>query len=365
MVKKILLVAASVALIFAAFIFYQLNKQWKNIEINTENVILEERYQQQVERVRANRQDEPTEKTNDDQKTSESKSSDDFYALAVGLDTRGEQFTLNTDSIIVAHIIPETQNVKLTSIPRDTMILNSDLEGEGKKINAVFAEGYMHARSQGMKDPSLLSGKTVRLGGFHIAEEYISSGMVVLREDVEELLDIDIDYTFLINFETVVSLVDFVGGLEIDVDREMYWEDTADGTVINFEKGLQLLDGREALNFARFRRDLRGEEFYSNDFERGERQQKIMIALVEKLNSWNNITKALSILDIVSSNVKTDMPRGTMFNLARRLYGNINSDQVALMPFPGYWENPFVVTIPEEFEVFKKEFSSIEPLGNE
>ncbi len=358
MLKKALLVASCAALLLAGIFVYQIFSSLSDFGIDTNAVIVDEYYQQRIDQSkRQNTGHRNDRATADDPVDHQTPQPEHYYVLVIGLDTRGDVLTLNTDSIHVAHIIPEVDSIKLLSIPRDTRVSNT--RGEDTKINAVFAEGYQYARSQAMKRPELLSGKTIRLGDFNIAEEYVSSGMVVLRETVEEYLDIDIDYTFLINFQTVVSLVDFVGGIEIDVERDMYWQDNADGTHIHFEKGLQLLDGEQALNYARFRKDLRGEEYDSNDFERGARQQKIMVTLLEQLNSWNNITKISEILDIVTANVKTDMPRSTMLSMANKLYGNISSSNVESIPFPGNWGGRYVDIEPEDLERIKQQFSSI------
>lgn len=354
MLKKIVFLSVSIVLLLVAFFIYQINSKFNNFGIDTSSPIVEDYYQQRIEKsgTSEGQNEKSADPSNDPPKP------EHYYVMAVGLDTRGDVLTLNTDSIHVAHIIPEQESLKLLSIPRDTKI--TDMRGNDKKINAVFAEGYQYAKNQAMKNPELLSGKTMRLGNFNIAEEYISSGMVVLRETVEEYLDIDIDYVFLVNFQTVVSLVDFVGGIEIDIEREMYWQDTADGTDIHFEKGLQLLDGEKALDYARFRLDLRGSAYDSNDFERGARQQEIMVTLLDKLNSWNNITKIVEILDIVSSNVKTDMPKSTMFNMANKLYGNLAASGVHSIPFPGSWDGRYVDIEPKDLELVKEEFSSID-----
>src|SRR5699024_9540696 len=111
---------------------------------------------------------------------------------------------------------------------------------------------------------------------------------VTLRSKVEEVLDIDvIDYTFIVNFDTVTTLVDLVGGVEVDIKRSMHWDDSADGTSIHFEPGVQTLNGEEALNYARFRRDNRGGNYDSSDFDRGLRQQEVISAIVDELSSWS------------------------------------------------------------------------------
>ena len=85
-----------------------------------------------------------------------------------------------------------------------------------------------------------------------------------------------------INFNTVISLVDEVGGIEIDVKRSMKYK----ATNLYLEPGLQVLNGENALGYARFREDDRGTRYFASDFERGGRQQEVVKALAEEIFSW-------------------------------------------------------------------------------
>lgn len=338
-----------IIIIAVAIISSKINSKLDDIEMDTTNLILHEDEIEEIKTREAEResgQEEQIEKP------------EDFYMLMIGLDTREGIFTLNTDSIIVAHIIPQNKAMKLVSLPRDLEITN--LREETVKINAIFADGYQHAVERGREDPSLLSGKRVKIGSYNVREEYITSGSVVLRETIEKFLDIDIEYTFLVNFDTVTSLVDAVGGIEIYVDRSMQYDDPTDNTHIHLEKGLQKLDGIDALNFARFREDNRGPEYFSSDFERGLRQQQVIIALVNELSSWTSVTKIFNLLDIITTNIKTDMSRSSMMTFIRQFHGNLNKESIVSIPFEGYWKYPYVRIDADKLEKLKQEFKSIE-----
>jgi LCP family protein required for cell wall assembly len=337
--------------ILAITITYKINSSLKDLDMDTTNVILHEEDDKDIKEREASR----LEVKNVDVKEEKP---EDFYMLLVGLDYRENIFSLNTDSIIVSHIIPQNQTMKLISLPRDLRVEN--LREQLAKVNSVFADGYQHALAEGRKDPSLLSGKRAKIGTLNVPEEYISSGSVVLRETVEKFMDIDIDYTFLVNFQTVTSLVDEIGGIEIDVDRSMEYDDPTDNTHIHLEKGLQKLNGEDALNFSRFREDNRGPDFFSNDFERGIRQQQVIMALASELSSWSNVTRIFNLLDIISSNFKTDMGTNRMGSLVRTFHGHLNSDSIISIPFEGYWESPYVKISEENLEKLKNNFTSIE-----
>jgi LCP family protein required for cell wall assembly len=345
--KRILWISLSVIFLAAIIFIFVFFSKIDDMVIDTEKAILKNPPSDQV-------------LTDSTVKEVIEEDSEDFYVLMIGLDQRGNSFMLNTDSLIVAHIIPQNHLVKLISIPRDQKVNDPDSPGNFKKINAIFAEGYSHAQKEAKKDPSLLSGKKVTIGKIRVSEEYISSGMVLLRETFEDFMGISIDNTFLVNFETVVGLVDEVGGIEINVDRSMQYTAEFDGTHIDLQRGLQILDGRNALNYARHRLDDRGVNFESSDFDRGRRQQEVISALVKKMSSWGNLTKTLDLLDIVTSNVKTDMSRGTMISLVKDFYGNLSSDTVISVPYPGYWKSPYVHVDPYDLEQTLHTFTSIE-----
>lgn len=290
----------------------------------------------------------------------EAPEADDFYALMVGLDYRPGSHTLNTDTIIVAHVIPQQGKVKMISLPRD---LRMELQsGESRKINALFYDGYTHAQWSSNQDPDLLSGKKISLGGWNVPEEYFSSGMVHLRERVEDFLDIDVKHSFLIHFETLIQLVDAVGGIEIDVERSMQYDDPTDGTHIYFEPGLQELNGEQALNYARFRQDNRGPAYYSDDFERSQRQQELITALADKLSSWKSITRVFDILQVVSESFKTDMDDKQLFSFVRSYYDTFDGQSVESIAFEGYWESPYVRIEEEDLAELREQFISTEPI---
>lgn len=349
MIKKAALITVGIILLVAAVLIYNVNQRFNDMELDTNNIIVDEENsltKNNLEQLRTPEEPAPI------------KPPEDFYALLIGLDQRGSHFMLNTDSLIVAHVIPQTHTVKLIAVPRDQKVTSP--KGETTKINAVFAEGYQTAVNAARKNPDLLSGKRISIGEIKVHEEYISSGVASLRKTMEQHLGVSIEYSFLIHFNTVVELVDKVGGIEINVDRSMHYTAEFDGTNIHLEKGLQILDGQNALNYARHREDDRGVNYYSSDFDRGRRQQEVITALVKKVASWGNVTKALDLLDIVTSHVKTDMKRTKMVSLLTDFYGDISSESIVSISYPGEWINPYVEVKEDAFKTAMEQFKSIE-----
>jgi LCP family protein required for cell wall assembly len=343
-----ILAAAGVAVILIAIIIAMINKELDDMTIDTDNAIMKTLPSDDESKLSIEQQSaliEPEVK------------SEDFYVLLIGLDLRKDLFLLNTDSLIVAHVIPQNHTVRLLSIPRDQHVI--DPSGKHAKVNGIFAEGYNHAVQAGKENPSLLSGKRVNMSGMKIREEYLSSGVVTLRQTMESFLGVEIDYSFIVNFQSVVELIDAVDGLELYVDRDMIYTTINEGT-INLKKGLQVLDGKNALDFSRHRQDDRGESYWSSDFDRGRRQQEVITALIDKISNWGNITKAMNFLDIVTSNVKTDMKQSRMISLLTNFYGNISRDSIISIPYPGKWKTPYVELTDEDKATMLEQFTLVE-----
>ena len=346
MVKKVMLIAVSLVVLLGGFLYYSIDKKLDNMELDTDNIIVDDEYSSQLAQTT-----NPQIITSDKEEDAE-----DFYTLLIGLDQREKLIMLNTDSLIVAHIIPQTATIKLISIPRDQRVING--KGDPTKINSIFASGYQTAVKAARKNPELLSGKQVSIGDINIHEEYISSGVTALRNTIEQHLGVPISYSFIVSFNSVVELVDEVGGIEINVDRSMHYDAEFDGTSIHLEKGLQILDGRNALNYSRHRKDIRGAAYESSDFDRGRRQQEVITALVKEIVGWGSVTKAMGLLDIVTSNVLTDMKRTKMVSLITDFYGELDSESVISLPYPGEWISPYVEVKEEAFEQTLEQFKS-------
>ncbi|MBM7661604.1 LCP family protein required for cell wall assembly [Bacillus mesophilus] len=188
-----------------------------------------------------------------------------------------------TDSLVIITFNPVDKSMKMVSIPRDTYV---ELPGRGKdKIN--------HAHVFGGSDLTI--------------------------ETVENFLDIPIDYYAKVNFEGFKEIVDEVGGISVDVPFD-FWEysDEEAYKKLYFTKGVQSLNGEEALAYVRMRsQDKQG------DFGRIERQKQAVKALVSKVNNPTILFKATDIAEHVGSNVETNLKPGELVNFAG-MYKNID-----------------------------------------
>lgn len=280
---------------------------------------------------------------------------EDFYILILGLDYRDQHNALLTDSILVLHVIPQEPIIKLLSIPRDLLTENS--KGYSVKINALFSEGITIAKQKAEEAPNMLTGENVKLGNKELDKAVISGAIANTRNKIDELLDITIDYSVIVNFNTVIALVDEVGGIEIDVKRSMKYTPTN----LDLQPGLQTLNGEDALGYARFREDDRGPRYYSSDFERGLQQQEVIKALAQEISSWKNLGKALQLLEITSKNIQTDMDLSSMYDMITNYYHTFNSSSFVSIPFPeNYSSSGDVIITNDDRTSLQNTFKSLD-----
>jgi len=212
-----------------------------------------------------------------------------------------------TDVAFVAHYDSEQESVSLISVPRDTRVNVcdevEDLLGGSygvTKFNAVHAYG----------------------GKDHGPEAAILQ--------LEDLLGISIDHYVKVDFEALVEIVDAVGGVEVDVPQDMYWDmsDTGDIT-INLKKGLQTLDGDHALQLVRFRRYAEG------DVGRIQVQQLFLKALAEKVLSTESIVTNLGdYIKVMYKYVDTDISMADALKYANYIT-KLDMEKISMETLPG------------------------------
>ncbi|WP_274363045.1 LCP family protein [Paenibacillus thermotolerans] len=198
--------------------------------------------------------------------------------LLLGGDSRGlkKNEVPRSDTIMVASIDPVTKKAHLFSILRDTYVKIPEHGSE--RINTAIV-----------------------LGGPKLAMQTVS-----------DLLGLEIQYYVYTDFEGFIKLVDEIGGIEIDVEKNMNYTSRADGPEydIHLKKGLQHMDGKTALGYVRFRHDA------LSDYSRTERQRKFMTALAQKLQSTTSLVRLPRILNAIDPYIETNLSVTEMLKLA-------------------------------------------------
>jgi LCP family protein required for cell wall assembly len=253
--------------------------------------------------------------------------------VLLGLDTRSETGSMNTDVMMVASFNPITKTATVVSIPRD-----SDLNMEGyktHKVNGYYAAFYSNGRKDGLEGDA--------------ANQYARDET---RQMLAKFFEIPIDYTAVIDFKGFVDVVDALGGVNVTVDKDMRYVDSVDNTNIDLSNGDQKLDGEQALGFVRYRKSNRGTA-QSSDFERNQRQSQVLGAITDRLKSFSSVTKINKLLDAMGNNMRTDIPQAQIENLISTYFG-INRSDIRFIPLEGEWRSPYVYLNEEKLVEAKK-----------
>ena len=214
--------------------------------------------------------------------------------LLLGDDARRGEGGARTDAVMLVSVDPKNKQVSIMSIPRDTRV---NIPGHGRdKLNHASAYG----------------------------------GPELTASAVSQLLGIEIKDYVLINFAGFKSIVDILGGLEYDVERDMYHYDPTDSFAynINLKKGPQLLDGDKALQYVRFR------SYPTGDIARTEYQQRFMVALAKELLQPSSITKLPKLIPEINRHVKTNLSVNDMLKLAAAA-SYLEADKIVSVTLPG------------------------------
>ncbi len=254
---------------------------------------------------------EKTEETEKETSTTGRTLDEPFTILLMGVDSNTNSLSksnsFNGDTLMLITFNPHTMNATILSIPRDTRVPIVCTRSKAKnKINSAALYGAD-----------------------------------CVMDTITNFTGIEIDYWVKVNFQGVISLVDALGGIEVDVPYAFCESDSKrrfGNNTIYIEKGLQTLNGEQTLAFARNRHTWpqycgrKYSNYNSNDFIRGQNQQQIVKAIVNKLKGINSLSEIYDILDILGDNVDTNIDKDTMitgFDTFKNILfnsRNINSD---------------------------------------
>lgn len=194
--------------------------------------------------------------------------------MIMGVDRRADDVG-RSDTLMVLTYNPADKKASLLSLPRDTRVHIE--KNDYDKINHAYAYG----------------------------------GHELTKKTVEAFLNVPVDYYVMIDVHAFEKIIDAVGGVDIDVEKRMYYEDPWDddgGLIIDLYPGKQHMDGKTAIQYVRYR-DGEG------DIGRITRQQKFIKAFMSQIISPSILPKLPEIIQNISSAIQTDMPIDKMISL--------------------------------------------------
>ncbi|MBP2058989.1 LCP family protein required for cell wall assembly [Lactobacillus colini] len=189
--------------------------------------------------------------------------------------------TGNTDTMELMTVNPQTKQVTITAIPRDTLVkVNTSQGTDYVKINAAYA-----------------------LGGAKLAKEQVS-----------ELLDVPVQYYALVNMGMLEKVVNAVDGVEVNNPFKFTFQGHT------YPQGMQYLNGSQALGYARMRYD-----DPDNDYGRQKRGQQILMSAFSKFSKSGNLFTATKLVNAVKDDIKTDIPLDNFAALYNNYVKNLNT----------------------------------------
>lgn len=211
--------------------------------------------------------------------------------LLLGVDSNKTDIG-RSDTIMVLVLNPEDKSITVVSLPRDTY---TEIVGKG------YSDKVNHSMVYGI--PTVIAS-------------------------VENFFDIRIDYYATIDFKGFEKAIDTLGGIEINVDKRMKYTDVAGNLYIDLQPGLQMLNGGQALGYARFRSDSQG------DLGRIARQQEVIKAVLDKSTDFRSTSHIFELMDIVGDHFKNDITRTDMVKILAT-YRNATSENLESIEVKG------------------------------
>ena len=197
-----------------------------------------------------------------------------------------------SDTNILMRFDAVNKTIDLVSLPRDTLMRN------GHKLNYSYAKG----------------------------------GTQMLRDEIAALLGIPVDFSVSVDLKGFIQLVDQIGGVDFDVPINMDYDDPYQDLHIHFQKGMQHLDGQQAMEVVRFRHNNDGTGYGTEDIGRIGTQQAFLKAVAQKLLKVENVP---AMAEVFLKYVKTDLTLGNLVWLGNEALNMGGMDAVSFHTLPG------------------------------
>jgi LCP family protein required for cell wall assembly len=249
----------------------------------------------------------------------------------------GKDKGVNTDTIMVGAYDGKARKAYLISIPRDSKVA---VKRSAKKINSAYPAGYSHGGGQ-------------------------EGGVAQLRREIKTIIGFTPDYYISVDLAAFVQIVDAVGGVTVDVPIDMNYDDKYQDLYIHFTKGEHVMNGAEALRFARYRKGNGGKNTIT-DYQRIENQQAVIKAVKDKLLSPGSLTKIPSFVNIFTKNVDTDMKASDALWFAGQVAGKDGAELSAYtIPTAGGSGDPYYYEYLDKGKIVELVNQTINPFNRD
>lgn len=205
-----------------------------------------------------------------------------------------------SDTNMLVRFDAPNKTIDVVSLPRDTLLHN---EYKNNKLNFAYAKG----------------------------------GTELLQSEIEKLLGVPVDFYVKVDLKGFIALVNQIGGVDFDIPEDMDYDDPVQDLHIHFKKGPRHLNGQEAMEVVRFRKNNDdGKIAYGGraDIGRIDTQQAFLKAVAKQLLQLGNLKNIPALVDIFCTYVKTDLTTGNLVWLGNEAL-NIGVENLSFHTLPG------------------------------
>ena len=246
-----------------------------------------------------------------------------FNVYISGIDTYGEISTVSRSDVnIIATIDMKNHKILLTNTPRDYYV---QLHGTtGNKDKLTHAGVY---------------------------------GIDMSMQTLEDLYDTKIDYYVRVNFNTLISLIDEIGGIDINSDLAFVpWTNKS----VYIKYGWNHLNGKEALAYARERYS-----YMDGDRHRGRNQQQVIEAIIKKVTESNDINMYMKLLNVLEKSMQTNMDKKLINGFINLQVKDNFNWEVESIQVTGYDDGGYTYSYPGQYlYVMQPDYNSLEIAKN-
>lgn len=209
-----------------------------------------------------------------------------FTVYLAGVD-EGDDPSINarSDVNIVLIVNPLANHIEMVSIPRDSFVPNPALHNTSDKLTHLGLNGVENS-----------------------------------MRGIEQVIGFEIDYYVKLNFFSVIDIIDAIGEIEVDVPVSFCEQDEnrsfAEEDLICLNEGVQKVNGKQALAFARHRKSY-------TDIMRGKAQQEVISGIINALTTASGATHINDVMKIAPKSVSTNMPMEQVTNFISAQLDNL------------------------------------------
>ena len=233
---------------------------------------------------------------------------------------------------------------------RNVVVFGTDKSGMRSDVIMIFSVSATDGEINLLSVPRDTKVRPQNYGTHKITETLsLGEDAGVIVSLVKEVTGVPIHDYVIVNFAAVEDTIDALGGVEFDVPQNMYYSDPVQDLYINLRKGVQTLNGEQAVQLLRFR------SYPMGDIRRTEVQREFMKALFEQKASLKYFNKIDDLYKVVEDNIKSSMSYSEILTYAK-IIKKIDNPRFNTFETPYTLADPYVIINKDELQPIVEEY---------